>query len=138
LTPGRLDASRSCDTNPAAAGTGIAISRRAHEEIGRMSKPLIVTVPHQLGRAEARRRLENGIGQLRAKFGDKVTSVEDSWTGDRLDVHVQALGQSAQAQLDVADDHVRVEVQLPWMLAMVAEKAKGFIQKEGTLLFEKK
>ena len=103
-----------------------------------MSKPLVVTVPHQLGLAEARRRLETGIGHLKAKFGDKVSSVEDSWEGDRLDVHVQALGQSAQAQLDVAEDHVRVEVQLPWMLAMLAEKAKGLIQKEGTLLLEKK
>lgn len=103
-----------------------------------MSKPLIVTVPHQLGRAEARRRLESGIGHLKAKFGDKVSSVTDAWTGDRLDVRVVALGQSADAQLDVEEDHVRVEVQLPWMLAMIAEKAKGLIQKEGTLLLAKK
>ena len=103
-----------------------------------MSKPLIVTVPHQLGRTEARRRLETGIGHLKAKFGDKVSSVTDSWAGDRLDVRVEALGQSAEAQLDVEEDHVRVEVQLPWMLALVAEKAKGLIQKEGTLLLAKK
>jgi hypothetical protein len=38
----------------------------------------------------------------------------------------------------VAEDSVRVEVQLPWMLSMVAEKAKGLIQKQGTLMLEKK
>jgi len=27
---------------------------------------------------------------------------------------------------------------LPWILAMIAEKAKTFIQKQGTLLLEKK
>lgn len=103
-----------------------------------MSKPLIVTVPHQLGREEARRRLENGLGQLRHTFADKVSSIEDSWTGDRLDLRVQALGQNVAALVDVAEDHVQVEVQLPWMLAMLAEKAKGLIQREGTLLLEKK
>jgi hypothetical protein len=29
-------------------------------------------------------------------------------------------------------------VQLPWLLAMVAEKAKALIQKQGTLMLEKK
>ena len=103
-----------------------------------MSKPLIVTVPHQLGRAEARRRLETGLGQLRTTFAEKVTSITDTWTDDRLDLHVQALGQNVSALVDVEDDHVRVEVQLPWMLAMLAEKAKGLIQREGTLMLEKK
>lgn len=103
-----------------------------------MSTPLVVLVPHQLGRAEARRRLERGVGQMKTKFGDKLTSIDEAWTGDRLDVRIGALGQRADATLDVADDHIRVEVQLPWMLAMIAEKAKGFIRKEGQILLEKK
>lgn len=103
-----------------------------------MSKPLVVVVPHQLGPAEARRRLEGGIGQIRAALGDKVTSINEAWTGSRLDVTMKALGQGISASLDVQADHVRVEVQLPWMLAMIAEKAKGYIQKQGHLLLEKK
>jgi hypothetical protein len=103
-----------------------------------MSKPLIVEIPHQLGREEARRRLQSGIGQLKAKFGDKLTSVDERWTGDHLDVAIKAMGQGISAGLDVEVDHVRLEVQLPWMLAMLAEKAKGFIRKEGQILLEKK
>ncbi len=103
-----------------------------------MSKPLVVVIPHQLGRDGARHRLEAGIGSLKAKFGDKVTSIDERWTGDHLDVDVKALGQSVSGGLDVAEDHVRVEVQLPWMLAMIAEKAKGYIEKEGQLLLEKR
>lgn len=103
-----------------------------------MSKPLIVEIPHQLGRDEARRRLQAGFGQLRAKFGDKVTSVEERWTGDHLDVGIKAMGQAISAGLDVEQDRVRLEVQLPWMLAMIAEKAKGLLQKEGKLLLDKK
>jgi putative polyhydroxyalkanoate system protein len=103
-----------------------------------MSKPLIIEIPHQLGQEEARRRLETGIEQLKQTFGHKVTSVDNSWTGNHLDVAIKALGQSVTAALDVETDRVRVEVQLPWMLAMIAEKAKGFIRKEGQLLLEKK
>lgn len=103
-----------------------------------MSKALVVTVPHQLGREEARRRLEQGVGTLKARFGDKVSSIDERWSGDHLNVAVKALGQSVSATLDVERDHVRVEVQLPWMLAMIAEKAKRYIQKEGQILLEKK
>jgi hypothetical protein len=110
---------------------------RANQETC-MSKPLIVEIPHQLGREEARRRLEAGVGQLKAKFGDKLNSVDESWSGDHLDVVVKAMGQAISAGLDVEADHVRLEMQLPWMLAMLAEKAKGFIRKEGQLLLEKK
>ena len=103
-----------------------------------MAKPLIVVIPHQLGRAEARRRLETGIGQLKNTFGGQYTSVEESWTDDRLDFRVAAVGQTVTGMLDVADESVRVELQLPWMLALIAQKAQAFLRREGTLLLEKK
>lgn len=103
-----------------------------------MSKPLVVVIPHQLGREGARHRLESGFGALKSKFGDKVTSIDETWTGDHLDVVIKAVGQSVSGGLDVAEDHVRVEIQLPWLLAMIAEKAKTLIEKEGQLLLEKR
>lgn len=103
-----------------------------------MSKPLVVVIPHQLGREGARHRLESGVETMKAKFGDKVTSIDESWTGNHVDVVVKAMGQTVAGGIDVAEDHVRVEVQLPWLLAVIAEKAKGMIEKEGQLLLDKK
>ena len=103
-----------------------------------MSKPLVVSLPHNLGKAEATRRLRGGLTGLKSQFGDKVATIQETWTGDRMDFRVGAMGQTINGFLDVAEDHVRVEVQLPWILAMVAEKAKHFIQKQGTLMLEKK
>ena len=40
--------------------------------------------------------------------------------------------------IDFADDHVRLEVTLPWLLAMIAEKLTPMIRKEATLMLEKK
>jgi hypothetical protein len=51
---------------------------------------------------------------------------------------VRALGQAASGQIDVADDHVRLEVTLPWLLQRFAEVAQVAIQKRGSLLLTKK
>jgi hypothetical protein len=44
----------------------------------------------------------------------------------------------ASGSIDVAEDYVRLEVFLPWLLAKVAETLQPLIRKEGTLLLEKK
>jgi hypothetical protein len=103
-----------------------------------MAKPLIVSIPHNLGKAEATRRLQGGMSSVKSQFGDKVASIDETWRGDRMDFRVGAMGQTVNGHLEVMEEQVRVEVQLPWILAMIAEKAKTFIQKQGTLLLEKK
>ena len=103
-----------------------------------MSRPLVVSIPHSLGKAEAMRRLQGGMGQLKTTLGDKLTSIEDTWSGDRMDFRVGALGQTVSGHLDVMDDTVRLEVVLPWVLQIFAEKAKGYIERQGTLMLEKK
>ena len=84
------------------------------------------------------RRLQGGLGRLRASFGDMVRPVQETWTGNHLDFRWSVLGQTASGHLDVEDAHVNVEIELPWLLARLAEKAKGMLQKQGQLLLEKK
>ena len=103
-----------------------------------MAKPLIVTIPHQLGQAEATRRLQHGMKQVRSSFGDKVSVIEDTWTGNHMDFRAGAMGQTVSGRIDVMDDSVRLEVDLPWVLSLFAEKAKAIIQRQGTLMLEKK
>jgi hypothetical protein len=103
-----------------------------------VSKPLIVSIPHHLGREEAARRIKSGLVAARTNYSALLTIREETWTGDRLAFNLSALGQSAVGVIDVADYHVRLEVQLPWLLALVAEKLTPAIRKEGTLMLEKK
>ena len=63
---------------------------------------------------------------------------EETWTGNRLAFRCSALGQQASGLIDVADDHIRVEVTLPWLLAKLAERIAPAIQKEGVLMLERK
>jgi hypothetical protein len=51
---------------------------------------------------------------------------------------VRALGQTAMGHLDVAEDHVRLEVTLPWLLQRFAEVAQVAIRNRGNLLLTKR
>lgn len=62
---------------------------------------------------------------------------EERWSGDTLAFRIRALGQIATGQVDVADDHVKVEVVLPWLLQRFAEMAQATIRKRGQLLLTK-
>lgn len=102
-----------------------------------MSAPLVVSISHRLGREEATRRLKTGL--TRAAASVPVLSVdEERWDGDRMIFRVRALGQAASGHLDVADDHVRLEVTLPWLLQRFAEAAQAVIKNRGQLLLTKK
>jgi len=48
------------------------------------------------------------------------------------------LGQAASGHVDIADDHVRLEVMLPWLLQRFAEVAQKAIRQSGRLLLEKR
>jgi hypothetical protein len=102
-----------------------------------MSAPLVVSIPHSLGREEAMRRLKSGLS--RAASSVPVLSVdEERWEDNRMVFRVRALGQAASGHVDVADDHVKVEVVLPWLLQRFAEVAQAAIRSRGNLLLTKK
>ena len=102
-----------------------------------MSAPFIVSIPHRLGREEATRRLKGGLSRAAASV-PVLTVDEERWNGDRMDFRVRALGQAASGHIDVADDHVRIEVMLPWLLQRFAQAAQAVIRERGTLLLTKK
>jgi Putative polyhydroxyalkanoic acid system protein (PHA_gran_rgn) len=103
-----------------------------------MSEPLVLSISHSLGKEEAVRRLKSGLSRVTATFQHVLAVQEEIWTGDHLQFRVSALGQVASGTIDVADDHVRLTVALPWLLAQLAEKMKPLIRTQGQLMLEKK
>src|SRR5262249_3859521 len=103
-----------------------------------MSKPLVVSIPHRLGREEAVRRLKSGLGSVRTNYSHIFSIQEEIWTGDHLQFCVSALGQTASGSIDVMEDHVNLVVYLPWLLAKLAAAIQPLVRKEGTLMLEKK
>ena len=63
---------------------------------------------------------------------------EERWEDNRMIFRVRALGQAASGHVDVAEDCVRVEVVLPWLLQRFAEVAQAAIENRGKLLLTKR
>ena len=82
-----------------------------------MSKPLVVTVSHHLGKEEAVRRLKSGLGSVRSNFSHLLTVEEETWTENHFDFRVRALGQVVSGSIDVQEDRVVLQFVLPWLLA---------------------
>jgi hypothetical protein len=102
-----------------------------------MSAPLVVSIPHSLGREEAMRRLKTGLSRAAATV--PILNVdEERWEDNRMIFRVRALGQAATGHVDVADDHVDVEVVLPWLLQRFAQVAQIAIRNRGNLLLTKR
>lgn len=92
-----------------------------------MSKPIVVTLPHDLGVEAAKKRVSARLDLLRHDYIDKLAYSEVAWTGDRADIRVVAFGQTVTAQLDVTADSLRIEVQLPWVFALLSDKIQGVL-----------
>ena len=102
-----------------------------------LSKPLVVTISHSLGKQRARERIEHSLGHIRAQLAPFVTSIEDAWTGDHLTFRVIAMGQTVTGRIEVQDELVRVELVLPGLLGLLAGRIVGQVRQQGTSLLEK-
>ena len=103
-----------------------------------MAETVSVTIPHRLTRDEARRRLEGGFQRVTEQMAGKAVTVDQRWSGDHLDFTARVMGQSIAGRLDVEDKVVQLELDLPGLLASMANLFKGRLKKETTLLLEKK
>ncbi|HYW16295.1 MAG TPA: polyhydroxyalkanoic acid system family protein [Allosphingosinicella sp.] len=102
-----------------------------------MTTPLVVDLPHKLGAAEARRRIELNVGKLTDHIpgGAQVSS---RWTGDRLDLDVGAMGQQVATQIEIQETIVRMTVMLPPALTFFKGMIEPLIRSQGAVLLEDK
>ena len=106
-----------------------------------MSRPVTVNIPHSLGKEEARRRIEAGFGGLEQQMTGgvgKLLSLRQRWDGDVLHFEGGGLGQSITGRVTVLADQVQIQLDLPALLAMAAERIAVALKKEGQKLLERK
>lgn len=103
-----------------------------------MNRPVSISIPHELGVAEARRRIDEGLGKLEKDVAGGLAQVRKHWEGDRMHFSARIMGQAVAGRLDVLERSIAMEIDLPPFLAMIADTIKGRLKKEGQLLLEKK
>lgn len=101
-------------------------------------KTIDVSIPHRLGRDEAKARLRGGAERLRAQLGGQVAQVQETWQDYHADFRFIAMGRAITGRMDVEDESIKLSVDVPWLLGMIADKIRGKIEQEGRRLLEKK
>lgn len=91
-----------------------------------------IEIPHTLGREEVRRRLASRIGDLPRHIPGGVAQMTTAWPDqDRMTIHLVALGQSANATIDIEDRIVRIKLILPPILSFMTGAISAAIQRGG-------
>jgi putative polyhydroxyalkanoate system protein len=101
------------------------------------SRPLIVLVPHRLGRQEARSRLDSGINRLQSELSALLSGLDCHWQGDTLNFTASAMWRRLTGRIKVLDDAVRIEIELPWMMQFLRDAIRKRVQGRGIALLEK-
>ncbi len=74
-----------------------------------MADPLVVIVPHRLGKQGAKERLQRGLAEVReglARVG--AAAVEEGWSGDDMTFRIAALGQVVSGRIELQEASARV------------------------------
>ncbi len=86
----------------------------------------VTSVPHALGQAQAKTRLESVLPRLIEGFGDNVSDVTGEWRSNELHYGFVALGMSIKGRLVVEDDAAHVHSQVPFAAMLF----RGRIEQE--------
>ena len=96
-----------------------------------MSRSIVMAFPHDLSVPEAKKRINERFDLLKSQYVDKIGHAEVVWVGDVAHIKVSALAQNATAEIAVEPANIRCEIHLPWLLAAMANKVEGLLQKNA-------
>jgi putative polyhydroxyalkanoate system protein len=94
-----------------------------------------VSVPHRTSRAAAKEKVQQLGQQLLEEHGDRIEGLEQRWEGDRLLVSFRARGFGVRGTVEITDNEVIVEGNLPLVARPFESKIRATIQREGEKFF---
>ncbi len=97
-----------------------------------------VSLPHNLGSEEVRRRMHTHAHEIADYFPAGMAEVETNWPHeDRMDLFITAAGQKIEGGIDISEDTVVIEMDLPAMLGFLRGTLEHSVRKHGGKLLEK-
>jgi len=97
-----------------------------------------ISLPHNLGSEEVRRRMHKHAHEIGSYFPAGMATVETSWPDeDRMDLFITAAGQEIDGAIDIFEDKVVIEMDLPAILGFLRGTLERAVRKHGGKLLEK-
>lgn len=103
-----------------------------------MTQPLTISIAHDLGAEEAKRRIAGGFSHMVGQLpGGAMMKLDERWDGDRMIFEARALGQTVSGHVDIGATSVTLVMTLPRFLAGIVDRLRGRLQQAGQLLLKK-
>lgn len=105
------------------------------------SRPVAISIPHNLGKEQARSQIALGFSGISKQFtGGMLSMIQmtERWEGDRLHFEGGALGQKVTGRLDVLADSIQIQVDLPEFLIAIADKVMAGVKVQTQKLLAQK
>ncbi len=97
-----------------------------------------VSLPHSLGKDEVRRRMHEHGHEIANYFPPGMATVENTWPHeDRMNLNITAAGQRIEGGINIDEDHVMIEMDLPPMLSFLRGTLERAVRKHGGRMLEK-
>lgn len=96
-----------------------------------------IAVPHHTTKENARRILEQRIGDLEKQFGHHASEVERTWKGDTLEFRVAARGFQGKGLVEVTDTDIIIDGKLPLIAKPFESRIRSTVEREAAEIFRK-
>ncbi len=85
-----------------------------------------ITVPHELGQAEASSRLQGFTNKIKEKYADQIKDLEEEIGENSGRFSFKTMGAKISGDIAISDSEVNLNCDMPFVLAMF----KGRIESE--------
>jgi hypothetical protein len=91
-----------------------------------------VTLPHNLTREEVRRRMHKHADEIGSFFPAGLAKVTTGWPSeDRMSITAEVMGQTIPGGVEVRDNDVVIEMDLPLLFSVMRGPLEAAVKKEG-------
>lgn len=95
---------------------------------------LHINIPHHLSKEEALSRIKGLLQQVKEEQANIVSNVKESWQGDKGEFSFSAMGFDLSGLIDVKDDGIDINADLPFAVSLFKGKIKEVITGKATQL----
>lgn len=90
-----------------------------------------MSIPHQLSREEARRRIQELLPKMKSDYADQIKDLHEEWNGDTGRFSFSVMGFAVSGTLTVNESSVDLDGNLPFAASFFKGKIKSVIQEKA-------
>ena len=92
---------------------------------------LEMSIPHQLGQEEARRRIQELLPKMKSDYGEQIKDLQEEWNGNIGRFSFSVMGFAVSGTLTVNQSSVDLDGNLPFAAAFFKGKIKSVIEEKA-------